>query len=336
MSQPKISIVTIVYNDVAHIKATMDSVINQSYPYIEYILIDGASSDGTREAIEFALREIALDSSLIVGEYPPESSVSTTDCSKEELKNLADLNSAILSKPVSFSIKYDIPSFYLQGTHKDNPYFTFKFLSQKDGGIYDAMNKGIDLASGQWCNFMNCGDRFYNSSTIYEFFTKFFMMYGGGASSSFTAFVIYGDTQIIYDSTHSKILYASSAPHTYHHRFIHQSAFISKDLMKAYKYDTSFQIAGDTDFFAKAYNNKANFFYVPFVVSSFNPQGVSSSLSWQMFKEDCQIGYRYNRLYPVWYALRYMFYVVPRVCVRNVIPQKWRNKARVIFGKKHT
>ena len=45
------SIVTVVYNDVSHIKETMDSVVYQSYKEVEYILIDGGSCEGTKETI---------------------------------------------------------------------------------------------------------------------------------------------------------------------------------------------------------------------------------------------------------------------------------------------
>ena len=56
---PKISVVTIVYNGAESILATMDSVINQSYPHIEYILIDGLSTDNTRQLIESKIAQIA-------------------------------------------------------------------------------------------------------------------------------------------------------------------------------------------------------------------------------------------------------------------------------------
>ncbi|STP08907.1 glycosyltransferase family 2 protein [Helicobacter cinaedi] len=296
MQFPLISVVTVVYNDIAHIVETMDSVVGQDYPHIEYIIIDGASSDGTREKImEYIISNAVIDS-----------------------KKCEEQNGRI----------------YLTATHREKN-LRFKFLSEADSGIYDAMNKGIDLATGEWCNFMNCGDRFYNSHTILELFTRFFVMHGGGAAHhNFATFIIYGDTQIIYDDTHSKILYASTKPHKYHHNFIHQSSFIATPLMQKYRYDTGFKIAGDSDFFAKAYNNGANFIYIPLTVSSFNVEGISSSLSWQMFKEDCQIGYKYNCLFPIFHALKYMFWVIPRVCIRNAIPANFRNQARILLGKK--
>lgn len=295
MQFPPISVVTIVYNDIAHIVETMDSVVGQDYPQIEYIIIDGASNDGTREKImEYIASNADVDS-----------------------KKCEEQNGRI----------------YLEATHREKN-LHFKFLSERDSGIYDAMNKGIDLATGQWCNFMNCGDRFYSNNTILELFTRFFVMHGGARHSNFANFIIYGDSQLIYDERHSKILYASTKPHKYHHHFIHQSAFIATAIMRTHHYDTSFKIAGDTDFFTKAYDSGVIFLHIPLVISSFNVDGVSSNLSWQMFKEDCQIGYKYNRLFPIFHALKYIFWVIPRVCIRNAIPANFRNQARILLGKK--
>lgn len=299
---PLVSVVTIVYNDIAHIAETMDSVVGQNYPHIQYIIIDGASSDGTKEKIlEYITSCAKVDSQA--------------DSNKIESLEHTEQNSRI----------------YLTATHREKNLF-FQFLSECDSGIYDAMNKGIELATGQWCNFMNCGDRLYSPNTLKEFFTHF--LQSSLDSSQAAPQIIYGDAQLIYDDTHSKILYASTKPHKYHHHFIHQSAFIATPLMQKYRYDTGFKIAGDTDFFAKAYNNGARFQYIPLVIASFSLQGVSSRLSWQMFKEDCQIGYKYNRLFPLLHALKYLFWIIPRVCVRELIPARFRSQARILLGKK--
>lgn len=50
--QPIINVITIVYNDVENIEKTLKSVLNQSYENIHYIVIDGGSTDGTRQLIE--------------------------------------------------------------------------------------------------------------------------------------------------------------------------------------------------------------------------------------------------------------------------------------------
>ena len=284
----KISVITIVYNDVSNIFSTLDSIINQNYENIECIIIDGFSSDGTKELIE---NKIKLNTNLI-----------------QENKTL--------------------DSIYIESIKiENNKKIHFKYLSQKDNGIYDAMNKGINLVSGEWCNFMNCGDRFYSKTCIEELFKAY-------ENSGNEAQIIYGDSQILLDSNHSKILKSRTTKHKYKHHFIHQGAFIDSNLMKEYKYDTSFKIAGDTDFFTRAYNNGIKFMHFDIVIASFNIEGISSNLSFTMFKEDCKIGFKYNKFFPVIHTLKYIFWIIPRVAIRNILPPKIRTKARIFFGKK--
>ena len=88
----KVSVVTVCLNAVNEIERTMLSVLDQTYTNIEYIVIDGGSTDGTVDIIRKYQDRIA------------------------------------------------------------------HFISEPDKGLYDAMNKGIDLATGEWINFMNAGD----------------------------------------------------------------------------------------------------------------------------------------------------------------------------------
>lgn len=96
----KITIVTVCYNTVSTIEKTILSVINQTYQDIEYIVIDGASTDGTVDVINKYANNINV------------------------------------------------------------------FISEPDKGIYDAMNKGIALATGDYINFMNAGDNFSSEDAI--------------------------------------------------------------------------------------------------------------------------------------------------------------------------
>ncbi len=284
---PLISVITIVYNDIAHIIETMDSVIAQDYPQLEYIIIDGASSDGTAQSplisvITIVYNDIAhiietMDS-VIAQDYPQleyiiidgASSDGTKEAIMRHIQACAKVDSRGKGVAKTTHAHNEKSGFYLEATHKEKN-LTFKFLSQKDSGIYEAMNKGTELATGQWCNFMNCGDRFYSPNALKEFFAYFSHQSTQGSLQTqpqITPQILYGDSQLIYDDTHSKILYASTKSHKYRHHFIHQSAFIATPLMQAYRYDTSFKIAGDTDFFAKAYNNGVSFYHIPLVYPS--------------------------------------------------------------------
>jgi glycosyltransferase involved in cell wall biosynthesis len=97
---PLVTIVTVVLNNEAFIEKTIQSVLNQTYQNIEYIIIDGGSTDGTLNIIRKYEKFI--------------------DC----------------------------------------------WVSEKDKGIYCAMNKGLQLAKGKWINFLNSGDTFYSKDTI--------------------------------------------------------------------------------------------------------------------------------------------------------------------------
>ena len=96
----KISVITVVYNDVANIRATMESYFSQTWDNKEYIVIDGGSTDGTAD---------------IIREY---------------------------SDRLEF------------------------WCSEKDEGMYDAMNKGIEHSSGDWINILNSGDLYVNKNSL--------------------------------------------------------------------------------------------------------------------------------------------------------------------------
>ena len=100
LAGPLLTVITVNYNGGPHLEETILSVLNQSYSNIEYIVIDGGSTDG---AVDLLRRyEDAID----------------------------------------------------------------YWVSEPDKGIYDAMNKGIRLSSGEWLNFLNVKDVFYDRSTV--------------------------------------------------------------------------------------------------------------------------------------------------------------------------
>lgn len=97
---PKISIITVCFNSASTLQETIDSVLSQTYPNIQYIIIDGNSTDGTKDIIK-----------------------------KYEGK-IADV------------------------------------ISEKDKGIYDAMNKGVAMATGDYIGILNSDDLYHNEKVI--------------------------------------------------------------------------------------------------------------------------------------------------------------------------
>lgn len=120
----KLSIITVNLNNREGLKKTLDSVAAQTWRDFEHIIIDGASTDGSVDVI----REYAQGS--------------------EPWTISQDPSAANTSTPVA-----------QPQTHQDisHPY-TIKWISEKDTGIYNAMNKGIRMAQGEYCFFLNSGD----------------------------------------------------------------------------------------------------------------------------------------------------------------------------------
>lgn len=113
------------------------------------------------------------------------------------------------------------------------------WVSEKDNGIYNAMNKAIDVAKGEYCIFMNSGDTFNSENTVSQVF-----------SSNPSEDIICGGTQTIEklkeapDEITLEYLFSNS--------ICHQCAFIKTSIMAKYRYDEKYRIVADRKFFLQA------------------------------------------------------------------------------------
>lgn len=144
---------------------------------------------------------------------------------------------------------------------------SFCCLSEKDNGIYDAMNKGTNLAQGEWIIFMNSGDTFYCDCTIKNVFMN---------QIDPDVKCVYGDMQRMMDCGN----FVDKARPLEHLEqgmvFSHQSAFIRTSEMKQYPYNLEYCLAADFNFFHKLYKRGMKFQYIPEIISRGLDGGVSS------------------------------------------------------------
>lgn len=186
MFQPKLSVITIVFNNVRDIERTILSVINQSYSNIEYVVIDGGSVDGTLE---------------ILNKYRPR--ISTV-------------------------------------------------ISETDNGIYDAMNKGLANATGDYVLFMNSGDEIYAPDTVEKIF-----------STQPDADIYYGETEMFDENWKSLGQRRHKAPLQFtwkdfkHGMSIsHQAIYIRRAITTLY--DTNYKLSADIDWILRAAKKAKN------------------------------------------------------------------------------
>jgi len=204
-NMPLITVVTVVRNGEKILEKTILSVINQTYADFEYIIIDGASTDGTLDIIK----------------------------------------------------KYEDRIDY--------------WMSEPDKGIYNAMNKGIEQAAGEWINFMNAGDTFFSKEVLIYIFNS-------EKKLDKDISVVYGDTVYLnYDKgllyTHTKNLNTFWKGMC----FGHQACFVKTKLMKQYGFDENFKLAADYKLLFTLYNEGYKFLYVAISVVLFSIEGISDN-----------------------------------------------------------
>ena len=217
----KVSVITVCLNSEKTIERTIQSVVSQTYPHIEYIVIDGKSTDSTLEIIE----------------------------------------------------KY---------RHKID-----RLVSEKDEGIYDAMNKGLKLATGELIGFINSDD-WYEPDAI-ETAVNAFLKDG-------YADVIYGNMNVYDDKANFlRIRYPSPLKELHTWMAIpHPSVFMRGDIYRKYGFDTKYQWGADHDLLLKIYSQGYVFRYINRSIASFCVGGHSYSHPCRRAFENATISLKYT------------------------------------------
>lgn len=205
----KITIITSVYNNQETIAEAMESVLSQTYPDIEYIIIDGGSSDNTVDIIK---------------------------------------------------------------TYQDR---LGAFISEPDNGIYDGLNKGIKLATGDVIGFLHSDD-LYQDNTVIEKVAQAFI---NNATDS-----LYGDLTYVNKINPSKIIrFWQSGEFTltklnYGWMPPHPTFFVRRSIYQQYGvFDTSFKIAADYDLMLRFLGKfKISTYYIPSVLIKMRVGGASN------------------------------------------------------------
>ncbi|MGD9553998.1 MAG: glycosyltransferase family 2 protein [Arcobacteraceae bacterium] len=213
---PKITVVTVAYNAKEHIEKTIKSVLLQDYPNIEYMIIDGGSSDETINIIK----------------------------------------------------KYENDLSY--------------WVSEPDRGIYDAMNKGIDASTGEWINFLSTGDTFAEQDTLKQ-----------------VSQYLIDENDLVHGLMwRNKPKRELKAPFLVNEKangcwIWHPTLFAKTSIMKEIKYDLSFKIAADYDFFFKCLRLNYKVKFIDMAIVDYLENGISQSNNLLTFIEALFIQTKY-------------------------------------------
>jgi glycosyltransferase involved in cell wall biosynthesis len=204
---PLVSIVTVVYNGAATLERTIQSVLAQGHPRIEYIVVDGGSTDGTLDILR------------------------------------------------RYEDRLDL------------------WTSTRDKGIYDAMNKGIALCTGEWIGLINADD-WYPADAVERAMAA--------AVTSPTANIIHGDILIHYPNGTSKVKHPKPSGFLLRYwemTLNHPSFFVRRSFYSGRPFNTSFRVGGDHHWTLRAWlETRDSFHYVPSVLAHFSVGGASATI----------------------------------------------------------
>jgi len=213
--KPLISIITVVFNGEKYLEQTIQSVLNQTYSNVEYIIVDGDSTDGTLDIIK----------------------------------------------------KYEDQIDY--------------WVSEKDNGIYDAMNKGVSLGTGDYIAFLNADD-WYPIESI-KWVVENAMKTKAG--------YIYGNINLYDGDVFMQIREPNLKKYKKYQPFGHQSLFVKINYMQQMPFDTRYNIAADYDFMIKLIVSEISYIQIKESLVNFRIRGISSEVDFA--KEHFHIQYNH-------------------------------------------
>lgn len=261
----KISIITSCFNRKATIAEAMRSVLSQDYDDVEYIVVDGASSDGSLDVIRDVMDE---------SESP-------------EFKNA-------------------------------HPKFSIKFISEPDGGMYEAINKGIRLAKGDIVGLVHSDDMLYNNHALSDIADCFMKT---------NADFVYGDGLFVdYDNTDKVVRnWIGGEYRRWKVRCgwlpLHPTCYIRRDVMEREGlYDETYRIAADSDLLVRyLYRARLKVVYLKKYIIRMRMGGLSTDAARrkQMWNEDIRM-YSSNGFWPVPTKVMKMMWKVPQFLFRKV------------------
>lgn len=257
---PKVSVVTINRNMVGQLSRTIESVLCQSHPEMEFVIIDGASTDGSQDVV----------------------------------------------RKYSDRIAY--------------------WISEPDAGIYDAMNKGVQAATGDWIIFMNSGDNFLDADVVRDMFSV----------DVSDCDLVYGHA--VWRQAGIDTIWVAEPLDVLPFRMncSHQSLFARRELMLRHPFERNLLVS-DYAFLVKAWRNGARFKSRDRIVSVATAGGLSDRRRFRSLWQRTQILRRHGLMTPA-LATRYagMLLLQPAMgFVKSLLPARLRGVILRMHAKGH-
>lgn len=229
MKRIKISVVTVTFNARKTLEFTIKSVLSQTYDNMEYIVVDGNSSDGTVELL------------------------------------------------INYSNK-------------------LKWISEPDKGVYDAMNKARQIASGDYLFFLGADDVFHNNTVVEDLVNEIHSV-----DDVYYGNVIFKGPDKIYWGKFNKWKWGCG-------NISHQAIFYPRHVYKNISYDIKYKVFADYVYNLSLLENKTKFNYIPLIITDYATDGFSATTRDLAFEKDKYSLVRKSvGIFPVFVGVTYHF-----------------------------
>ncbi len=169
------------------------------------------------------------------------------------------------------------------------------WISEPDRGIYDAMNKGIARARGEWIHFLNVGDLFLGKDTLQELFAEDHSAEWSDSEEGRPADLVYGNHQSDYGYFQRIHIPPPLRKISKGMVFSHQAMFVRTTHMKEHPFDLRYRLSSDFDFIYRLFRRHARFVYVNQVIASLEAGGISEVTITKTHAERWAIARGYER-----------------------------------------
>ena len=253
----KLSVITVTFNAENTLERTLKSVLEQTYPDLEHLIVDGASVDGTVELIRKTEKETGKQGERENGK-------------REESGKV------------------------------------LKWTSEPDHGLYDAMNKAIGMASGDYLCFLNAGDTFFSPDTVERMMQTF--------NPENPPDILYGETAIVDDKGSFLHMRRLKAPRKLSWKSFkqgmvvcHQAFIVKREL--AEPYDLSYRFSSDFDWCIRLMKKAASIHNTRLTLINYLNEGMTTDNRKASLKERYRIMAKYygqisTSLHHIWFVIR--------------------------------
>jgi len=189
----------------------------------------------------------------------------------------------------------------------------FHWITEPDKGIYDAMNKGINLSKGKWLYFLGTDDILFNPTILSSIFSKSIphekqMIIGRIKYDLKTNDNVYThNNEGLVVSSWSRKLWIKNALH-------HQAVFYKKELFSNLKYDLKYTILADHALNLQLYKKKVDAKIIDTIIALCGTDGQSKKYHWKMYKEEIDLKVAASSYFfkPIFVIIGYIKYLLKK------------------------